>query len=114
MEKQRQSCLISHILKNCGNVVGTACTEKIIIENQTTFVGGYSGPDVAKTVLEESTVDHVVLDGWCIICRGLGSEKCDVGVFLNVSNDHLGDGGIKTIEELAELKSIVAESVKKD
>ena len=49
-----------------------------------------------------------------IIRRGLGFEECDVGVFLNVSNDHLGDGGIKTIEQLAELKGIVVESVKKD
>ena len=109
-------CLISHILKNCGKVVGTACTEGIIIENQTIFVGDYSGPDGAKTILKESTVDHVVLEvaRGGIIRRGLGFEECDVGVFLNVSNDHLGDGGIKTIEELAELKSIVVKSVKKD
>jgi cyanophycin synthetase len=108
--------LISHILKYCGKVVGTACTEGIIIENQTIFTGDYSGPDGAKTILKESAVDHVVLEvaRGGIIRRGLGFEECDVGVFLNVSNDHLGDGGIKTIEELAELKGIVLESVKKD
>jgi len=108
--------LISHILKYCGKVVGMACTEGIIVENQTIFAGDYSGPDGAKTILKESTVDHVVLEvaRGGIIRRGLGFEECDVGVFLNISNDHLGDGGIKTIEELAELKSIVVESVKKD
>jgi len=108
--------LISHILKYCGKVVGMACTEGIIVENQKIFVGDYSGPDGAKTILKESTVDHVVLEvaRGGIIRRGLGFEECDVGVFLNVSNDHIGDGGIKTIEELAELKSIVVESVKKD
>jgi cyanophycin synthetase len=97
-------------------VVGMACTEGIIVENQKIFVGDYSGPDGAKTILKESTVDHVVLEvaRGGIIRRGLGFEECDVGVFLNISNDHLGDGGIKTIEELADLKGIVVESVKKD
>jgi cyanophycin synthetase len=108
--------LISHILKYCGKVVGTACTEGIIIENQTIFAGDYSGPDGAKTILKESNVDHVVLEvaRGGIIRRGLGFEECDVGVFLNVSNDHLGEGGIKTIEELTELKGIVVGSVKKE
>jgi len=108
--------LISHILKYCGKEVGTACTEGIIVENQTIFAGDYSGPDGAKTILKESTVDHVVLEvaRGGIIRRGLGFEECDVGVFLNISNDHLGDGGINTIKELAELKGIVVESVKED
>jgi len=108
--------LISHILKYCGKVVGTACTDGIIIENQTIFVGDYSGPQGAKTILKEPTVDHAVLEvaRGGIIRRGLGFEECDVGVFLNVSNDHLGDGGINTIEELVELKGIVVNSVKKD
>jgi len=108
--------LISHILKYCGKVVGTACTDGIIIENQTIFVGDYSGPDGTKTILKEPTIDHAVLEvaRGGIIRRGLGFEECDVGVFLNVSNDHLGEGGIKTIEELTDLKGIVVESVKKD
>jgi len=54
--------MILHILKNCREVVGTACTEGMIIENQTIFVGNYSGPGGAKTILEEATVDHVLLE----------------------------------------------------
>jgi cyanophycin synthetase len=107
--------LISHILKNCGKVVGMACTEGIIVENQTVFAGDFSGPEGAKTILKEPNVDHVVLEvaRGGIIRRGLGFEESDVGVFLNVSNDHLGEGGIETIEELAELKGIVLDSVKR-
>jgi cyanophycin synthetase len=108
--------LISHILKNSGKVVGTACTEGVIIENQSIFEGDYSGPEGAKTILKEPTIDYAVLEvaRGGIIRRGLGFEECDVGVFINISNDHLGQDGIKTFEELTELKSVVIESVKKD
>lgn len=108
--------LISHILKYSGKVVGMTCTEGVFVENQTIFTGDYSGPDGAKTVLKEPNVNHAVLEvaRGGIIRRGLGFEECDVGVFLNVSNDHLGEGGINTIKELAELKSVVVESVKSD
>jgi len=38
-------------------------------------------------------------------------ETCDVGVVLNVAADHLGIGDIDTLEQLAHLKSVIAETV---
>jgi cyanophycin synthetase len=108
--------LISHILKYCGKNVGTACTDGIIIENQVIFEGDYSGPQGATTVLKDKTVDHAVLEvaRGGLLRRGLTVDESDVGVILNVANDHLGEGGITTLEELAELKSIIADTVKPD
>jgi UDP-N-acetylmuramyl tripeptide synthase len=38
---------------------------------------------------------------------GLGFDECDVGVVLNVTADHLGLGGIHTLEQLADVKGVV-------
>ncbi len=48
-----------------------------------------------------------------ILREGLGYKMADVGVVLNVQPDHLGLKGIHTIEELAKVKSVVAEMVRK-
>jgi cyanophycin synthetase len=44
--------------------------------------------------------------------RGLGYDESDVGVLLNVTSDHLGEGGVNSLEDLARLKAIVVETVK--
>ena len=42
---------------------------------------------------------------------GLAFSTCDIGVVLNVAADHLGLGDINTIEQMAQVKGVVAESV---
>src|SRR3982751_4464900 len=37
-----------------------------------------------------------------------------VGVVMNISSDHLGMGGISTLEELARVKQVVVEAVRRD
>ncbi|HLO89073.1 MAG TPA: cyanophycin synthetase, partial [Nostocaceae cyanobacterium] len=49
-----------------------------------------------------------------ILRSGLGFEAANVGVVLNVTADHLGIGDIDTIEQLAHLKSVVAEAIYPD
>ena len=106
--------LISHILKYSGSIVGTTCTDGIIIGNSMVIEGDYSGPAGAQLVLMDSTIDHAVLEvaRGSIIRRGLGYDESDVGVFLNVSGDHIGEGRINTINDLARLKGTVVETIK--
>ena len=47
-----------------------------------------------------------------IVGRGLVYDKCDVGVFLNFSEDHIGNDLVETVEDLALVKAIVVEVVK--
>jgi cyanophycin synthetase len=49
-----------------------------------------------------------------ILREGLGFDSCDVGCVLNISEDHLGVGGLNTIEDLAWVKSLVVEVVTDD
>ncbi len=106
--------LISHILGLSGKIVGMTSTDAVIIDNIPILKGDYSGPEGARKVMMDATIDMAVLEvaRGGILRRGLGYNESDVGVFLNVSSDHLGEGGIDTLEELTRLKSTVVESVK--
>lgn len=108
--------LISHILNISGCVVGMSSTGAVVVNNIPILKGDYSGPMGAQSVMKDATVDHAVLEvaRGGILRRGLGFKKCDVGVLLNVSSDHLGLDGIDTLEQLARVKGVVTESVKKD
>ena len=46
-----------------------------------------------------------------ILREGLGYERNDVGVVLNVTGDHLGLKEIDTLEQLAAVKQVVVEAV---
>jgi len=106
--------LISHILQLNGNTVGMTSTDGVEIDNEPIMVGDYSGPEGAKKVLMDSTIDHAVLEvaRGGILRRGLGFDECDVGILLNITSDHLGEGDINTLEDLARLKSTLIETVK--
>jgi cyanophycin synthetase len=78
--------------------------------------GDMTGPWSARVVLKDPTVDSAVLETarGGILREGLGFDRCDVGAVLNVSADHLGLRGVDTIEQLAEVKSLLVEIVRKD
>ena len=111
--KTTTSRLITHILQHNGNVVGLASTDQVVIDGVEVVRGDYSGPEGARLVLSDSSVEQAVLEvaRGGILRRGPGFSTCDVGVLLNISSDHLGEGGIDTLEDLARLKSTVTEGV---
>lgn len=108
--------LIAHILQIVGHKVGLTSTDHVSIDGIPILKGDYSGPGGAKEVMKDPRVDVAVLEvaRGGILRRGLGFPSCDVGVLLNVTSDHLGLGGIDTLEDLALVKSTVTESVKKN
>ena len=108
--------LIAHILRLHGARVGLTTTTGVEINDQLILEGDYSGPSGAQAILTDPTVDHAVLEvaRGGILRRGLAYEEADVGVLLNVAQDHLGEGEVKTIEDLLRVKSVVVENVKPD
>ncbi|HBM16669.1 MAG TPA: cyanophycin synthetase [Lentisphaeria bacterium] len=106
--------LITHTLKYAGNKVGLATTTGVEIDGIPIAMGDYSGPSGHEMVLREPTIDHAVLETarGAIVRRGLAYEKCDVGIFLNVADDHIGNDFVDTVEDLAFVKAVVLEVVK--
>ena len=105
--------MVSHILKGTGRKVGMTSTDGIMVDERLIISGDASGPRSARMVLQNPEVDFAVFEvaRGGLLREGLGYERHDVGVVLNVSNDHLGRHGIDTLNDLAYLKRIVVEAV---
>ncbi len=105
--------LLAHIYKQTGKVVGYTTTDGTYIGEYLVESGDNTGPQSAHVILEDPTVEVAVLETarGGILRSGLGFENANVGVVLNVAADHLGIGDIDTIDQLANLKSVVAEAV---
>ena len=105
--------LTAHLVKSMGHKVGFTTSDGVYIQNQMMMKGDCTGPISAEFVLKDPTVDFAVLE--CarggILRAGLGFHRCDIGIVTNISADHLGLGGIDTVEQLARVKSVVVQSV---
>ena len=106
--------LTAHIYRQTGKIVGFTATDGIYIQEYLVEKGDNTGPYSAGAILKDPTVEVAVLETarGGILRSGLAFESCDVGVVLNVAADHLGLGGIDTIEQMARLKGVVAETVR--
>ncbi len=105
--------LIAHAHKYSGHLVGFAGTTGVEIDGVQIISGDYSGPAGSAFVLREPIVDCAVLEiaRGGLIRRGLGFDRCRIGIFLNVDEDHIGVDGVEDVEELALVKSTVIEVV---
>ena len=105
--------MIAHVLQDFGKTVGMTTTDGIYIAGERVVEGDTTGPGSAQTVLSDPAVDIAVLETarGGIVRRGLGYDWSDVGVVTNIGEDHLGQDGIKTLDDVVYIKSLVAERV---
>ncbi|HHP7231085.1 MAG TPA: cyanophycin synthetase [Xenococcaceae cyanobacterium] len=108
--------MTAHIYRQTGKVIGYTSTDGVYIGDYLVEKGDNTGPYSARMILKDPTVEVAVLESarGGILRSGLAFESCDIGVVLNVAADHLGLGDINTIEQMAKVKSVVAETVKAD
>lgn len=108
--------MIAHVMKGMGRKVGMTSTDGIFVDGRLARRGDMSGPRSASTVLQNPTVDFAVFEvaRGGILREGLGYQRNDVAVVLNVSGDHLGLGGITSLKQLAGVKQVVVEAVPRD
>lgn len=105
--------LTAHIVKSAGYKVGYTTSDGVYIQNQLMMKGDCTGPVSSQFILKDPTVDFAVLE--CarggILKSGLAFQSCEVAIVTNISADHIGLGGIYTIEQMAKVKSVVPETV---
>ncbi len=108
--------LMAFVASFAGNTVGFTTTDGIYVGGEQIVRGDCSGPQSARTILQDPTVNFAVLE--CarggIIRSGLGFDQCDIAIVTNVAADHLGLKDIYTVEDLANVKAVVPGAVKKD
>ncbi|HEV7330525.1 MAG TPA: cyanophycin synthetase [Flavisolibacter sp.] len=105
--------LLAHMAQTAGFTTGFTTTDGIYINEELVNDGDSSGPLSAKLLLTDSSVNFGVLE--CarggLLRSGLAFDKCDCAIVTNVAADHLGMGGIDTVEQLAEVKAVVPQTV---
>ncbi|MFL5761570.1 MAG: Mur ligase family protein [Thermomicrobiales bacterium] len=101
--------LTAHILRTNGRKVGLSSSSGVFIEGEQVMEGDYTGPVGAMRVLNQPGLEAAILETarGGILLRGIAYESNDVGVFTNVSADHLDLQGVRTVEGLASVKSVV-------
>jgi len=105
--------ITAHIAKSAGKKVGYTTSDGVYIQNQLMMKGDCTGPISSQFVLKDPTVDFAILE--CarggILKNGLAFQNCEVAIVTNVAADHMGLGGINTLEQMAKLKAVVPETV---
>ncbi len=110
--KTTTSRMLGHIMKTSGKIVGMTSTDGVYVDGKLSVKGDMTGPTSAQIVLRDPMVDFAVMETarGGLVRSGLGYQRSNVAACLNVSADHLGLGGINTVEELAVVKRVVVES----
>ncbi len=113
--KTTTSRMIAHIARESGRLVGWSNTDGVYVDGELVEAGDYSGPSGAGRVLAHEQVDFAVTETarGGILLKGIGLVSNDVSVVTNVTADHLGLQGIDTVDQLAEVKGVVARITKK-
>ena len=111
--KTTTSRLTAHICKTAGYKVGFTTSDGVYIQHQMMMKGDCTGPKSAEFVLKDPTVDMAVLE--CarggILKNGLAFTNCDIAIVTNVTSDHIGLGGIQTLDQMAKVKAVLPETV---
>ncbi|MHA1991381.1 MAG: Mur ligase family protein [Candidatus Hodarchaeales archaeon] len=107
--------MIAHILQETKNKVGITTSSGLYVDNKTIEKGDLTGPWSARNLVALDEISFGVLETarGGILKEGIvvanGFEGASV--ITNIAEDHLGMKGITTLEEMTEVKFLVAESI---
>ncbi|MCU1383599.1 MAG: hypothetical protein JWL71_2296 [Acidobacteria bacterium] len=106
--------MIAHAIGSSGRRVGMTTTDGVWMEGRPVATGDMTGPRSAQAVLTDPAVEVAVLETarGGIVRSGLGYDWSDIGIITNIQLDHIGQDGIESIDDLAFIKSLVAERVR--
>ena len=105
--------MIAHIFGRSGRKVGMTSTDGIYFDGRLVRAVDASGPRSAQMVLQNPRIDFAVFEvaRGGILREGLGYERNDVAVVLNVTGDHLGVREVNSLRHLAAIKRVIVEAV---
>lgn len=111
--KTTSTRLLAAIARANGWPCAWSSTEGVLFDGVQVDEGDYSGPGGARLALRQPNAAAAVLETarGGLLRRGLASSQVDAAIVTNVSPDHLGEYGIHDLDDLAEVKLIVARAV---
>ncbi|TMF85828.1 MAG: Mur ligase, partial [Chloroflexi bacterium] len=108
--------LIAHLVRTAGRSVGYTTTDGVYRDDDLVEAGDYSGFGGAGMALAQPGIAVAVLETarGGILLRGIGTDHNDVAVVTNVTADHLDQYGIRTLDQLAEVKATITRITRPD
>lgn len=105
--------MVAAIVAAAGHCPGTSSTDWIAVDREIIEHGDFSGPGGARTVLRDSRVEMAVLETarGGLLRRGLGVEHADAVVITTIAEDHLGDFGSRSVDELLAIKWVTTRAL---
>ncbi|MEN8130398.1 MAG: Mur ligase family protein [Pseudomonadota bacterium] len=106
--------MLEHILRTTGRITGLASTDGFYIDGERRKRGVHSGISGAFQVFTNPHVDAAILETsrGTLLKHGLAFDRCAVAACTNVTEDHIGEDGIKTLRQLARVKRTVVEAAR--
>lgn len=108
--------LIAQLARAAGHDVAYTTTDGVYRDDELVEAGDYSGFSGAAKALAQPGIGIAVLETarGGILLRGIGTDHNDVAVVTNVTEDHLDQYGIRTLDQLAEVKSTITRITRPD
>jgi cyanophycin synthetase len=106
--------MLAHAFAKAGVTAGLTTTDGVYVNGEAVVCGDMTGPRSARAVLADPAVEVAVLETarGGIVRAGLGYDWSDVAVVTNIQADHIGQDGIRTVDDLVHIKSLVPERVR--
>ena len=104
-------------IAKCAKInAGVTSTDFIKVGNTLIDEGDYSGPGGARMLLRDNRTEMAFLEvaRGGLLRRGLPVHRADAALVTNVASDHLGQYGINTVDEIAQVKLMVAKAIDSD
>ena len=106
--------LLAAMARAAGLASGHNCTDGLFFNGQLIEADDYSGPAGARATLRHPGVQAAILETarGGLLRRGLACSDADVALVTNISEDHFGEYGVFSLDDLAEVKLSVLRGVK--
>ncbi len=108
--------LVASMAQQQGYYTGYTTTDGIYLNKELIHKGDCSGPSSARVLLHDPAVEFAVLETarGGLLRSGLAFDSCNCSIITNVAEDHLGLNDIHTLDQLAEVKAVLAKIVQPD
>lgn len=107
--------MLCAMARAAGLTPGSCSTDRIQVGDEVVEEGDWSGPGGARAVVRATGVELCALETarGGLLRRGLGLSRVDAAAITNVAEDHLGEMGVATLEDLVEVKFVVRRAARR-
>ena len=114
--KTTSTRMTARILQTAGLRPGFTSSDGVVANGVQVERGDWTGPGAARCALRHPDVDIAVLETarGGLLRRGLVVDRCDGALITNIASDHLGEYGVHTESDMAEVKGLVCQAVRPD